>query len=346
MAQRGPVKMPGSIKIAQINLRQRGRSRLLWLRVFILSNLFNNMQETNSRSLGLLIASLFALYFIWGSTYFVIRIGVESWPPLMMAGVRYFVAGVVLFAFLLLRGHELPTAKQWLAAGMIGILLLAIGNGLVTVAEHMHVPSGIAAVMVATVPLFTLCFSRLWGMANSRLEWVGVGIGLIGILLLNTGNNLIGNPLGAVLILLASVSWAFGSVWSSRLTLPSGMMAGAAEMLVAGVVLLLTSFLTGERLEQTPTLSGFLALGYLIVFGSMVAISAYMYLLKTVRPAIATSYAYVNPVVAVLLGIGFAGEWLSPVEWLALAIIITAVLLVTLGKFLFTRRDKQTSVKP
>jgi carboxylate/amino acid/amine transporter len=296
------------------------------------------MTASVTRSLLPLIAALFALYFIWGSTYLVIRVGVESWPPLMMAGLRFFVAGCIMFTFLLLRGHKVPTLKQWMAAGAVGILLLSVGNGLVTVAEHMQVPSGIAAVMVATVPLFTLCFSRLWGMPNSRLEWTGVAIGLFGIVLLNTGSNLEGNPWGAALILLASLSWAFGSVWSSRLTLPVGLMAGAAEMIIAGVVLLVASRLTGEHLSAAPTLSGFLALGYLVVFGSMIAISAYMFLLKTVRPAVATSYAYVNPIVAVLLGIGFAGESLSPVEWVALGVILCAVLLVTLGKFVFGRR--------
>lgn len=296
------------------------------------------MTGSVTRSLLPLIAALFALYFIWGSTYFVIRVGVESWPPLMMAGLRFFVAGCILFTFLLLRGHKVPTLKQWMAAGAVGILLLSVGNGLVTVAEHMQVPSGIAAVMVATVPLFTLCFSRLWGMPNSRLEWTGVAIGLFGIVLLNTGSNLEGNPWGAALILLASLSWAFGSVWSSRLPLPAGLMAGAAEMIIAGVVLLVASSVTGEHLTATPSLHGFLALGYLVVFGSMIAISAYMFLLKTVRPAVATSYAYVNPIVAVLLGITFAGESLSPVEWVALGVILCAVLLVTLGKFVFGRK--------
>lgn len=296
------------------------------------------MTRSAFRTLLPLISALFALYFIWGSTYFAIRIGVESWPPLMMAGLRFFIAGCVMFTFLLLRGYKVPTMKQWLASGAIGILLLAVGNGLVTVAEYLNVPSGIAAVMVATVPLFTLCFSRLWGMPNSRMEWTGVAIGLFGILLLNTGSSLDGNPWGAVLILIASISWALGSVWSSRLTLPTGLMAGATEMIIAGVVLLVASRLHGEQLTVMPSLSGFLALGYLMVFGSMIAISAYMYLLKTVRPAIATSYAYVNPMVAVLLGIGFGGEWLSPVEWLALMVILCAVLLVTLGKFVFGRK--------
>lgn len=256
----------------------------------------------------------------------------------MMAGLRYLIAGVLLFSFLAIRGHALPTLRQWMGASAIGILLLAIGNGLVTIAEHQHVPSGIAAVMVATVPLFTLCFSMLWGMRNTKLEWAGIALGLVGIILLNTGSNLLGNPMGAVLILLASASWAFGSVWSSRMALPAGAMSGAAQMLVAGVVLLLASTFSGEELEQMPSTGGILALLYLIVFGSMLAISAYMFLLKNVRPAVATSYAYVNPVVAVLLGIGFAGESLSVTEWCALAVIVSAVVLVTLGKFLFKPR--------
>lgn len=293
------------------------------------------MSRSTLRTLLPLMSALFALYFIWGSTYLVIRVGVESWPPLMMAGIRFFVAGVILFTFLLLRGHNVPSMTQWLAAGVIGILLLAVGNGLVTVAEHLEVPSGIAAVMVATVPLFTLCFSRLFGMPNSRLEWTGVAMGFCGIVLLNTGSNLSGNPWGALLILLASLSWAFGSVLSARVQLPKGLMAGAAEMIIAGVVLLVVSRLSGEKLTHVPSASAFAALAYLVVLGSMIAISAYMFLLKTVRPAIATSYAYVNPIVAVLLGIGFAGESLSRVEWLALGVILSAVLLVTLGRFVF-----------
>ncbi|STQ80428.1 Uncharacterized inner membrane transporter yedA [Hafnia alvei] len=136
-----------------------------------------------------LIGSLFALYIIWGSTYFVIRLGVESWPPLMMAGVRFFCAGLVMLTFLRLRGHKMPSGRPLLNAAIIGILLLAAGNGAVTVAEHQDVPSGIAAVMVATVPLFTLCFSRLYGMPTRWLEWLGIAIGLCGIILLNSGGH-------------------------------------------------------------------------------------------------------------------------------------------------------------
>ncbi|ONF85981.1 EamA family transporter [Salmonella enterica subsp. enterica serovar Typhimurium] len=262
------------------------------------------------RQLLPLFGALFALYIIWGSTYFVIRIGVESWPPLMMAGVRFLSAGMLLMAFLLLRGEKLPPLRQTINAALIGLLLLAVGNGLVTVAEHQNVPSGIAAVVVATVPLFTLCFSYFFGI------------------------NLIG-----------SMSWAFGSVYGSRIALPVGMMAGAIEMLAAGVVLLCAAFLSGEKLATLPGLSGFMAVGYLALFGSIIAINAYMYLIRNVSPALATSYAYVNPVVAVLLGTGLGGERLSPVEWAALGVIVFAVVLVTLGKYLFPVKAVVTPCK-
>lgn len=292
-----------------------------------------------------LLGALFALYIIWGSTYFAIAIGVKSWPPFMMAGVRFLSAGLLLMAFLLLTGHKLPARRPLLNAALIGVLLLAVGNGFVTVAEHMQVPSGIAAVMVATVPLFTLIFSRCFGLPTRKLEWFGIAIGLVGIVLLNSGGNLNGNPWGALLILIGSLSWAFGSVYGSRIELPSGMMAGAVEMLCAGVVLMAASFLTGEKLTTMPDLSGFLAVGYLALFGSVIAINAYMYLIRNVSPAIATSYAYVNPVVAVLLGTGLGGENLSAIEWLALGIIILAVLLVTIGKYLLPAKPTVVACK-
>jgi carboxylate/amino acid/amine transporter len=294
----------------------------------------------STRQLLPLIGALFALYIIWGSTYFAIAIGVASWPPLMMAGIRFLSAGGLLIVYLLATGHRLPARRPLLNAALIGILLLAVGNGFVTLAEHQHVPSGIAAVMVATVPLFTLCFSRFFGIATRKIEWLGIAIGLAGIILLNSGGNLSGNPWGALLILIGSMSWAFGSVYGSRIELPTGMMAGAVEMLAAGIVLMVASTLTGEKLTQTPSWSGIIAVAYLAIFGSLIAINAYMYLIRNVTPAVATSYAYVNPVVAVLLGTGFAGESLSLTEWTALGVIIFAVVLVTLGKYLFPARSE------
>jgi drug/metabolite transporter (DMT)-like permease len=281
----------------------------------------------------MLIGAFFALYVIWGSTYLAIRIGIETWPPLMMAGVRFIIAGSILFGFMRWRGAPMPTWKQWQAAGMIGFLLLACGNGGVTLAEHAGVASGVAALAVATMPLFTLLFGLFWGHRNTRLEWAGILLGLVGIGLLNLGSNLQASPAGAALVLFAAAAWAFGSVWSRYLPLPAGPMASACEMLVAGVLLLGGSYVSGERVTQSPGLSGWLVMAYLVVFGSIIAFSAYMYLLKNVRPAAATSYAYVNPAVAVMLGVAFAGEHIGVEEAMAMAVIISAVVLIGLPQW-------------
>ncbi|WP_282341838.1 drug/metabolite exporter YedA [Pseudomonas sp. PS02288] len=281
----------------------------------------------------LLVGAFAALYLVWGSTYLVIRIGVESWPPLLMAAVRFLIAGSLMFVWQRWRGAPLPTRRQWLASGAVGFLLLSCGNGGVTLAEHGGVASGVAALAVATMPLFTLVFGLFWGHRNTRLEWAGIILGLVGIGLLNLGSNLQASPLGAALVLFAAAAWAFGSVWSKSLTQPAGPMASAAQMLVGGAVLLVGSVASGERMTQAPTLAGWAALAYLVLFGSIVAFSAYLYLLKTVRPAAATSYAYVNPVVAVLLGIAFAGERIGHEEWLAMGLIVGAVVLIGLPQW-------------
>jgi drug/metabolite transporter (DMT)-like permease len=280
-----------------------------------------------------LIAAFFALYVIWGSTYLVIRIGVAYWPPLLLAGIRFVIAGSLMYAFLRWRGAPAPTWAQWKAAGIIGILLLTCGNGAVSVAEHTGVASGVAALAVATVPLFTLLCGYFWGARNTRLEWAGIVLGLIGIAMLNLGSNLQSSPLGALLLIFAAASWAFGSVWSKHLPLPQGAMASAVEMLVGGVALLIGSVLSGEHLEAMPPIEGWAALAYLTFFGSIIAFNAYMYLLKNVRPAAATSYAYVNPAVAVLLGIVFVGESIGIEEALAMLVIISAVVLIGLPQW-------------
>lgn len=281
----------------------------------------------------LLVGAFLALYLIWGSTYFVIRIGVESWPPMLLAGVRFVTAGSLMFVWLRWRGVALPTKREWRSCGIVGFLLLSCGNGGVTVAEHLGVASGVAALAIATVPLFALLFGLIWGQRTTALEWGGMLLGLIGIGLLNLGHNLQASPLGATIVLLAAASWAFGSMWSRHLILPSGAMASAAQMLVGGTLLLFGSAVSGERLQQMPDVAGWLALGYLIVLGSIVAFSAYLYLLKQVRPAAATSYAYVNPVVAVLLGISFGGEHIGAEEWLAMTVIVCAVVLIGLPQW-------------
>lgn len=281
----------------------------------------------------LLVGAFLALYLIWGSTYFVIKLGVQAWPPMLLAGLRFVIAGTLMFGWLRWRGVPMPTAKEWRACAIVGFLLLSCGNGGVTIAEHLGVASAVAALAIATVPLFALLFGLIWGQRTTGLEWGGIVLGLVGIGLLNLGHNLQASPLGAVLVLLAAASWAFGSMWSRHLSLPSGAMASAAQMLIGGAVLLAGSVASGERLEQAPDAAGWFALAYLTLLGSIVAFSAYLYLLKHVRPAAATSYAYVNPVVAVLLGVTFAGERIGTEEWLAMTVIVSAVVLIGLPQW-------------
>lgn len=291
----------------------------------------------------LLVGAFLALYLIWGSTYFVIRVGVQSWPPMLLAGIRFLIAGGLMFAWLRWRGARAPSPREWRSCAVVGFLLLSCGNGGVTIAEHLGVASAVAALAIATVPLFALLFGLIWGQRTTALEWGGILLGLMGIGLLNLGHNLQASPWGAAMVLLAAASWAFGSMWSRHLPLPAGAMASAAQMLVGGAVLLCGSLISGERLQAMPDLNGWLALVYLTLLGSIVAFSAYLYLLKNVRPAAATSYAYVNPVVAVVLGITFAGERIGLEEWLAMSVIVSAVVLIGLPQW---RRPKQpTSIK-
>lgn len=265
------------------------------------------------------------VYVLWGSTYFGIKVAIESLPPMGMLAVRFLAAGALLYAFLRWRGAPRPTAQEWRASALVGLLLLGGGTGLVTLAER-DASSSVAAMVIAVSPLFASLFARLWGERTSGREWVGIGIGLVGIVLLNVGE-LRATPLAAGLLILAPLCWTFGSQWSRRLPLPAGLMGSAAEMLTGAVLLGGLSLVMGER-WGTPTPASLWALGYLAVFGSLVAYSAYMYLVAHTRPALATSYAYVNPVVAVLLGVGLGGESLTGLGWLALAVILAGVVLV------------------
>jgi len=276
------------------------------------------------------VGSLLALYLIWGSTYLAIRFALAGFSPFLMAGLRFVLAGVPMYAFLRLRGAPNPTRTQWGGAALAGSLLLVGGNGGVVFAEQW-VASGLAALGVATMPLWAALFAGLWGQWPSRREWIGIGLGLVGVALLNLNSDLRGNSWGAIFLLGAPICWALGSVWSRRLPLPPGAMSSAAEMVVGGVVLLGIAALTGERLPATlPGIRPLGALIYLAVFGSIIAFSAYGYLLRHVRPTVATSYAYANPVVAVALGAALAGEPITPLTLAAMAVILAAVALVTL----------------
>jgi drug/metabolite transporter (DMT)-like permease len=275
--------------------------------------------------------ALLALYLIWGSTYLAIRVGLTSYPPFLMAGTRFLIAGAVLFAFLRWRGMAAPTRAQWINAAITGSLLLGLGNGLVCYAE-LRVASGLAAVAVAAMPLFAAVFGGLYGQWPRRMEWLGLGVGFAGVILLNLGGGMAGAPLGAIALVVAAIAWAFGSVWSKRRDMPAASMNTAAQMLTGGAVLFLGALAFGERFPAAPSAAATWAVLYLIVMGSLVAFTAYLYLLNTVRPALATSYAYVNPPVAVLVGAMLGGEVVHRFDLIAMAVILAGVGLIALAR--------------
>ena len=285
--------------------------------------------------------ALASVYLVWGSTYLAIRIGLEGYPPFLMGSLRFLAASAVFYAFLRWRGHAAPTRAQWKNAAVMGLFMLVMGNGLVNFAEQT-VSSGLAAIAVASMPLWAALFGVMKRQHPSRGEWLGLAIGFVGVVWLNVGSEMRASLGGMLALLAAPIAWAWGSVWSRGRDLPAPFMSTAAQMLCGGVAMGVLGLALGERITRVPPLEATLAVGYLAAFGSIVAFSAYVWLLQNVRPALATSYAYVNPVVAVLLGTGFAGESLSPVEWLALGIIILAVVLVTLGKYLLPARPTVT----
>ena len=281
---------------------------------------------------GMLVFCLFALYVVWGSTYLAIRWALQGgFPPFLMAGMRFTLAGLVLYTVLRLRGYANPSAREWGAGALIGTLLLVMGNGSVVFAQQ-YVPSGVAALVVGSVPLWAALFGGLFGQWPGRAERWGLTIGFCGLILLNLGSDMSGNGWAAFALLLGPITWAFGSIWSRRLPMARGLMSTATQMLTGGALFLLISFGLGERLTTLPSARALSAFFYLVIFGSLVAFSAYGYLLRNARPALATSYAYVNPMVAVLLGTFLAGESLSTWGMFAMGAILGSVVLLTRAK--------------
>ena len=244
-----------------------------------------------------------------------------------MAGLRFIIAGIILYAVMRYLGAPNLTKKQWLAATAIGILLPAIGNGTVTYVQQT-ISSSVAALSIATAPIWMAIFSSIWGHHISRQEWLGIAVGFAGIVLLNVGGSLHGDITSAALLIFAAASWSFGSVWSKHLDIPTGLMAPASQMLTGGIALMIFSAFQGETWPAQISDKSWGAMLFLVVLGSLVAYSAYQYLLKTVRPLVASSNTFVNPVVAFALGIWFAGESVTTTEYAALVVILMGVFLV------------------
>ncbi len=275
--------------------------------------------------------ALALVYLVWGSTYLGIRFALESFTPTGLGAVRFLAAGIAFYGFLRLRGRPAPTPLQWRNAAITGLLLLGTANTLVAIAQQT-VASGIAAVAVASMPLWAALFAGIYGQWPHRRDGLGLAIGFVGVVLLNLDGDLRASPTGAIALLLAPVAWAFGSVWSRRQDLPGPLMNTAVQMLVAGVALLVLSIGLGSLPTRAPTPRAGFALMYLVVFGSIVAFSAYVWLLQHVRPALATSYAYVNPPIALLLGALLAGERITLLDGIASTVIVLGVALVVMRR--------------
>jgi drug/metabolite transporter (DMT)-like permease len=281
----------------------------------------------NPRQTLFIVAALFCTYFIWGSTYLAIRFGIESFPPFLMAGIRFTIAGAILYAVMRYLGASNPTRQQWVGSAVVGLLLPALGNGTVCYVQQT-VSSSVAALSIATAPIWMAIFSSIWGHKIQTKEWLGIAIGVLGIALLNFGGSFNGDFLSAFLLIFAAASWSFGSVWGRHLPMPQGLMASGTQMFTGGIALLVASALAGEAWPQVITAKSWGAMLFLIVLGSLVAYSAYQYLLKTVRPLVASSNTFVNPMVAFVVGIWLANEHVSKMELIALAVILVGVFLV------------------
>ena len=290
----------------------------------------------------LALATAFAIvYIVWGSTYLAILFAIETLPPFLMASGRFLIAGALLYAWSrTIGGAAAPDRVQWRATAVVGVLLLLGGNGLVVWSEQ-RIPSGVAALLVGTVPCFMVLLDWLRpnGPRPTGRVVAGLALGLLGLVWLVGPDSVMGGGradlLGAAALVFASFSWAFGSIYSRQAPMPaSPFLSTAMQMLAASVALLAVSLALGEpwRFDASAvslvSLLGFL---YLVVFGSLIAFSAYVWLLRASTPARVSTYAYVNPVVAVLLGAAFAGEALTVRMIVAAAVIVSGVALITLA---------------
>ncbi|MCB9454303.1 MAG: EamA family transporter [Anaerolineaceae bacterium] len=293
---------------------------------------------SNLPSTWRIIAGFAAIYLIWGSTYLGIRFAIETIPPFMMAGFRFVIAGAILYALSRRSGATTPTRIHWRGALVQGGLMFLIANGAIVQAEQV-VPSGVAALMIATVPLWVALLGWVFfreGRPDLRLT-LGLVIGLVGMgLLVIPGDFLSGehiDPAGALLLLGSALAWSSGTLFSRRLPAPSTPLMGAAlNMLTGGALLVVLSTITGEFAAFNPaaiSARSLLAILYLIVFGSVVAFGSYMYLLSVVLPSRVTTYAYVNPVIAVFLGWLLGEESLTARTIVGTVVIVTAVVLIT-----------------
>lgn len=296
----------------------------------------------SSRKLLILVAAFAAVYIFWGSTYLAIKYAMETLPPFLMAGSRFLFAGSILFLWARLsKDYEKPTWVQWKTSIIVGTLLLLGGNGGVVLAQH-YIPSSLAALLVATEPLWIVILSWVW-LKSGRPNWkVGLGllVGFVGVWLLVSGRAStgaeaggIGQWIGVIAVMVGALSWATGSIYGLRGNSPkSPLLAAGMQMMSGSVSLLIVGLIRKEWSTFDPAAVSFnslFGLAYLIVFGSLVGFTAYSWLLKNARPSMVATYAYVNPVIAVLLGWLIAGESMTGQMLIGAGIVVGSVVLIT-----------------
>ncbi len=280
---------------------------------------------------ALILLCLAATWLVWGSTYLAIKFALLSFPPFFQMGTRFLAAGALLAAWMRWRGVPWPTRRQWRHALVVGTLMLGGGMGGTAVAET-SVGSGLVVAFIAVVPLMIAALNLMWGVKPGRLELAGIVVGLAGVLMLTQGAGFQASPGGLAAIAIACGSWSVGSVLSQRsLPLAPGAMGFASEMLAGGAVLMLLSLATGERPHWPPQPAAAIAWFYLVVAGSLIAFNAYMHLLAHASAGLASSYTFVNPVIAMLLGVAVLGEAVSGFEWAAAGVVLAGVVLMLRG---------------
>jgi drug/metabolite transporter (DMT)-like permease len=301
--------------------------------------------QTNKQKLLVLIAAFAAVYIFWGSTYLAIKYTIETLPPFLMAGTRFAFAGGILYLIARLsKDYERPTRQHWKTSFIVGTFLLLGGNGAVVLAQH-YISSSLSALLVATEPLFIVMLSWLW-LNSGRPNWkvlTGLAVGFVGVWLLISGQPAAANGpggygqlIGMFAVMVGALSWATGSIYGLKAKTPkSSIMTSGMQMLAGSVSLTMVGLLRGEVSTFDPSAvsaNSVFALFYLIIFGSLIGFTAYSWLLKNAQPAMVSTYAYVNPVIAVLLGWGIAGESLTAQTLIAAFIIVLSVALITANK--------------
>lgn len=274
----------------------------------------------------IIVACLMTVYIIWGTTYFAIKVGIEEMSPFLLVGTRFLVAGGLLLGWQIIRRQPLPTWVQWRGAAIVGFLLLVAGNGLVAVAEHW-VSSGATVALISTMPLAIALWSGAFGEWPKRVEWIAITIGGVGAAIMLMGRDLQASGIGTLIICGGIACWSLGTVLSRRLDIPHGPSGFGAEMLTAGVMAIIVSAVVGERWTLPHSPHVWAAWCYLVVFGSVIAFSAYRFLVEQVSPTLAATYAYVNPPVALAVGWWLGNESFSTNVLFGLPVVLCSVAL-------------------